>query len=70
MKVYKLDAIINNEELVHKMFISREKADKYMEKILNKYNLEVDEIIYRDNKHSQEFVCNTYNRISINRVIY
>lgn len=70
MKVYKLDAIINNEDAVHKMFISREKADKYMEKILNKYNLEVDEIIYRDNKHSREFVCNTYNRISINRVIY
>ncbi len=68
MKIYKLDAIINNEELLHKNFIDREQADKYLERLLNKYNLEVSEIIYRDNKHSQEFVCNDYNRISINRI--
>lgn len=68
MKIYKLDAIINNEELFHKNFLDREHADKYLEALLNKYNLEVNEVIYRDNKHSQEFVCNDYNRISINRI--
>lgn len=68
MKIYHLEAIINNQEVLKKSFISRKTADKYMEKILNRYNLEVDDIIYRDHKHNQEFVCNEYSRISIKRV--
>ncbi|MDY2888514.1 MAG: hypothetical protein SOU19_03010 [Candidatus Caccosoma sp.] len=69
MKVYVLNALINNHMMKDKMFTTRQKANKYLEKILDKNNLVVDEVIYKDNNHSQEFICNDYNRIFINREI-
>ncbi len=68
MKIYHLEAIINNQEVANKNFISRKIADKYLEKLLNRYNLEVGDVIYRDHQHNQEFVCNDYSRILIKRV--
>ena len=69
MKVYVLNAIINNQNIKSKVFESREKACRYLSKILDDHNLEVEDIVYRNNKHNQEFICNQYNIISINREI-
>ncbi|MCI5745359.1 MAG: hypothetical protein MR270_03660 [Erysipelotrichaceae bacterium] len=68
MKIYELEAIINKDTILHKNFVTREKANKYLEKILSEYNLNVEDIIYKNDVHHQEFVCNDYNRITINRV--
>ena len=36
MKVYVLNALINNHMMKDKMFTTRQKANKYLEKILDK----------------------------------
>ena len=65
MKVYVLEAIINNKLTSDKVFASRENANRYLEKLLDHYNLEVNEVVYKDNNHYQEFVCDNYNRIIV-----
>ena len=68
MNLYKLEPIVNHKNLKPEFFLSREKAEQHLEKLLNKYNLVVDEVVYKDNNHSQEFVCDFYNRFFINRI--
>lgn len=67
MKYYKLNAIIDNKEKEYKLFISRKDANNYLCKLLDKYNLEVEEVICKNNNHNIEFYCDGYNRIFINR---
>ena len=66
---YRLDAIINGEERISKVFSNRNKANKYLDKVLDIYNLEVNEIVNTNNsKHNIEYICDGYNHISINRI--
>ena len=68
MNLYKLEPIVNYKNLKPEFFLSREKAEKHLEKILTKYNLVVSEIVYKDNNHSQEFICDFYNKFFIKRI--
>lgn len=67
MKVYVLESIINNNLRKEKFFKTRQDADKYLAKLLDENNLTVEDVIYRDNNHSQEFVCDYYNRFIVSR---
>ena len=69
MNLYKLEPIVNSKNLKPEFFLSREKAEKELEKLLNKYNLEVEEVVLKDNNHSQEFVCDFYNKFFIKRIV-
>lgn len=69
MKVYVLESIINNNLRKEKFFKTRQDADKYLAKLLDENNLTVEDVIYRDNNHSQEFVCDYYNRFIVSREI-
>ena len=69
MKVYVLESIINNNLRKEKYFKTRKAADKYLAKLLDENRLSVEDVIYRDNNHSQEFVCDYYNRFIVSREI-
>ena len=69
MKIYVLESIINNSVKKEKYFKTRSAADKYLAKVLDENNLSVEDIIYRNNNHSQEFVCDYYNRFIVSREI-
>ena len=45
MKSYSFDAIIGGKELLQKTFKTRESANKYLEKILDEKNIEINDIL-------------------------
>lgn len=69
MKRYILSIMINgrNGKTVEKK--SRFAAEKELNKILLSNNLQVEDIILRDNGHWQEFVCSGRTRFVIRRVV-
>ena len=68
MKRYKLEYIINGRQGKDKVFGTRKKAESYMSKVLFDNNLDVTDVILRNNKHTQEFYCNDYSRFTIERM--
>ena len=75
MKYYELTAVVDGDtaKLKRNLFISRDDAIKYMfdyYKAHYIYNLEVEEEYPIDgNKHNIEYVCDFYNRFTINRIV-
>ena len=67
MKYYSFDAFINSKKTIHKYFITREKANKYLDKILDRYNTEVTQI--NKSNHDYAYYCANNARININRHI-
>ena len=67
MKQYQMYAIINGKRVWGKKRLSRERANKDVEKMLEEYRLEVQDIRMVD-KHQYEFKCNDYNRFFVKRV--
>lgn len=68
MNLYKLEPIVNHKNLKTEFFLSMDKAEKHLEKLLNKYNLEVEEVVYNNNSDSLEFVCDYYNKFFIKKI--
>ena len=68
MNLYKLEPILNQKIMKAEYFLSQERAEKHLEKLLNKYNLEVDEILENNEQESLEFVCDNYNRFFIKKI--
>ena len=68
MNLYKLEPIIHHKNLKTVFFLSMDKAEKHLEKLLNKYNLEVEEVVYNNNSNSLEFVCDYYNKFFITKI--
>lgn len=68
MNLYKLEPIVNRKNLKTEFFLSRDKAEKHLEKLLNKYNLEVEEVVYNEENKSLEYVCDYYNKFYIRRI--
>ena len=60
------DAIIGGKELIQKTFKTRESANKYLEKILDEKNIEINDILKKEN-HRYEYICNQYTRFFIER---
>ena len=67
LKYYSFDAYIRRNKKIHKSFISREKANMYLDKILDKLNTEVCEI--NQNNHDIEYLLKNNTKICINRHI-
>ena len=66
---YQFEGIVQGKYLKVKMFNTREKANKYLAKVLDTYNLEVTDIFNRnDNIHNVEYVCDNYNMFFIDRI--
>lgn len=68
MKKYRLKYTINGRDGRVKYFATRNKAESYMGRVLLRTGLDVTDIIFRDNDHSQEFYCNDYSRFTIDRI--
>lgn len=68
MNKYKLEYMVNGRRGKDRVFSTRKDAETYMNKILLRKNLDVTDIIFRDNDHNQEFYCNDYSRFTIERV--
>lgn len=68
MKQYILTAIINGKEF-NATENSREKANRRMYKLIDQYNLQVEDTFEKDNGHWKEYVCNNYNRFIVARHI-
>lgn len=68
MRRYKLEYIVNGRKGRDKFFGSRKAAESYMNRVLLRKNLDVYDIIMRNNDHTQEFYCNDYSRFIIERV--
>ncbi len=66
MKSYSFDAIIGGKELIQKTFKTRESANKYLEKILDEKNIEINDVLKKEN-HRYEYICNQYTRFFIER---
>lgn len=67
MKYYSFDAYIKSHKRIHKSFASREKANKYLDKILDRFHTEVCEI--NQSNHDIEYVLRNNAKICINRHI-
>lgn len=65
---YRLEAILNGERKVVKKFKTRDNANKYLARLMEQSNLEINEIVSRNRNHDFEFICDDYNRVFINRV--
>jgi hypothetical protein len=68
MNLYKLEPIINHKNMKTEFFLSMNKAEKHLEKLLSKYNLEVEEVVYNNNNDCLEFVCDYYNKFYITKI--
>ena len=69
-KVYVVAPVINKEDCRKRTFRTRDEANSYVGKLLDKYHLNVDHIIKRNRKHNVEFVCDDYrSRFFVNRVL-
>jgi len=68
MKFYVLEGQINGRPIREKRFPTRPSAEKAMEGILYRENLQVEED-YFPSKHTEEFVCDQYTRFFIKRVV-
>lgn len=66
MKSYSFDGVIGGTNQIHKKFKTRECANRYLEKVLLDKNIEVNDILKKDN-HRYEYICNQYTRFSISR---
>ena len=58
-----LQAVISGVTLFSKNFKTVEQANKYMEKKLDEYRLEVEEVIESNN--NTEYKCDNYNRFKL-----
>ena len=65
--MHKYELISNRHDCPVKMFSTREKANKYLEKFLYQKDLQVAST-RRSIKHHQEFICENGSFFSINRV--
>ena len=68
MKKYRLKYIVNGRDGRVKYFDTRNDAESYMGRVLLRTGLDVSDIIFKDNDHSQEFYCNDYSRFTIDRI--
>ena len=68
MKFYELDGVINGRQIKGHLHKSRRDAEKALEVILYRDNLQVNDDRFPE-KHTEEFVCNQYTRFFIRRVI-
>ena len=68
MKFYSLDGIINGHPIKGHLYRSRRDAEKALEGILYRDDLQVTEDRFPE-KHTEEFVCNQYTRFFVRRVI-
>lgn len=64
---YQFDAIISGEEKINKTFKNRSKLDKYLERVIERYNLVIEDVVNYHNENV-EYICDDFNRISINRI--
>lgn len=69
MKYYVLAGEVNRQPIKEKMFASRAAAEKAMEVILYKEDLQVQDDRF-PSKHTEEFVCDRSSRFFISRVVY
>lgn len=67
-KYYVVDGIVNGDELKERKFKSRKAAEKCLERLLYDNDLQVDTIINRS-KHGNEYICSSYTRFFVNRVV-
>lgn len=67
MYKYILSGSINGKYIREKAFISRAQAMTKLDRLLNKYNLQVEEDYFGKTHHDEKFVCNTYNFFEISR---
>jgi len=68
MKFYELDGEINGHPIKGHLYNSRRAAEKALEVILYRDDLQVNDDRFPE-KHTEEFVCNQYTRFFIRRVI-
>lgn len=68
MKKYRLSILINGRKQDDVIKRSRVAAERVLNSLLLNYDLQVEDIIIRDNGHWQEFVCNNTTRFVINRI--
>lgn len=66
MKSYSFDGVIGGNNQIHKTFKTRECANRYLEKVLSEKNIEVSDVLKKEN-HRYEYICNQYTRFSITR---
>ena len=69
MKYYVLDGEVNRQPIKEKMFATRAAAEKAMENILYRENLQVQDDRF-PSKHTEEFVCDRCSRFFVRRVVY
>lgn len=67
MKYYSFDALVRRNKKIHKSFHTREKANQYLDKFLERYNTEVMQI--NQSNHDIDYICTNNAKISINRHI-
>lgn len=66
---YTVTAVIEKKSLKPKIFDSKEAALRFMAKILDSYNLQVEKIIEKNVVGAEEYVCEgERSRILISRV--
>jgi len=68
MKFYVLDGVINSRPIKEHLYKSRRDAEKALEGILYRDDLQVYDDRFPE-KHTEEFVCNQYTRFFIRRIV-
>ena len=68
MKYYVLAGDVNGRPIKEKMFSSRAAAEKAMEAIIYREDLQVQDNRF-PSKHTEEFVCDKCSRFFVSRVI-
>lgn len=68
MKYYVLDGEINGRPIKGKSFATRLAAEKAMESLLYRNDLQVEKDRF-PSKHTEEFVCDRCSRFFVRRVI-
>lgn len=66
MKYYVLAGLINGQSIRERTFISRADAEKALERLLLRRDLQVEDDRF-PSKHTEEFVCDQYTRFFISR---
>jgi len=67
MKYYVLDGQINGQPIKGRKFVSRQDAEKALEVILYRRDLQVRDDRF-PSEHTEEFVCDQYTRFFVRRV--
>ena len=68
MKYYVLDGEVNGRPIKGKKFSSRAAAEKAMEAIIYREDLQVQDDRF-PSKHTEEFVCDRCSRFFVSRII-